>query len=56
MKKEGIRKELFTTKEIAQEIGCTFFLTQQSLIDLCDTGVIEKHNKCNTRKECWRLC
>ncbi|EGT1215354.1 hypothetical protein NFH70_004745 [Salmonella enterica] len=57
LKKECICKELFTTKEIAQGIGSTFFLTQQHLIDLRDIGAIEKHVKgSNVRKEYWRLC
>lgn len=56
MKTERFRTEFFTTKEIAQGIGCTFFLTRQSLIELRDIGVVEKDNKNNGQKEFWRLC
>ncbi|WP_063103172.1 FaeA/PapI family transcriptional regulator [Escherichia coli] len=54
--KERFRTKLFTTKEIAQGIGCTFFSTQQYLIELRDIGIVEKDNKNNDGKEFWRLC
>ncbi|MEJ9430502.1 FaeA/PapI family transcriptional regulator [Escherichia coli] len=55
LKSEYARTKLFSTREIARGVGGTFFLTRQHLIDLYNTGIIDRHHKENGQ-ELWRLC